>query len=789
MGAWMSGWLMHPAMLLGTAAVASPILIHLLSRRRFRRVRWAAVEFLLQAHRHNRRRMNLEQWLLLAVRCLVLMLLALVIARPFVRPGLAATLLGGASRGERIILLDDSASMACRTGETTVFDRGRAAVRQLADWFADETPQDALTVLIMSRPTQPLFASARADEAGAAAFRDALAALQPSMLAGRPDRAMAAIADTLSQRPRGVGATLYVISDFQRTEWAQTEEAAVGMPGAATRPTGGGRFADGVASLAGRGPRDAAVRGVLVDVAAPAPHNLAITGVRPLQSQVVAGVAARFEVSVANFTDVEQRQVELSLATSDLTLPPVSIAKIAPGQVARESIDVALPRAGGDYLRAALSASNADGGASRSDAARDDFAPDNERASALTVADAVRILLVDGEPDFDPYRDEVYLLRTALRPEGRVFSGNDLRVIEEAELETIDLGPFHVVVLANVYRLSDAARISLERFTAAGGGLAIFAGSQVDADVYNETLFAEGRGLLPAELTAARAPAANADEPGIGLGAWDATHPLFRSFGGAAGELLRQVRITRYLPPRIPETPSSAAAAPAASATSGASRGPAMVVATVADADASPYIVERGYGAGKVVYIAGSADLDWNSWGRDPSFVPFALELTSHLARSSGSAADLLVGESLRLPVDIAAFRPRIRLTPPGESDAPEEIDARPADGGGFEAIWSDARPIGVARIDLARLDGATQPAFAAVNLDPAESDPTPAGRDALLAALAGLPVEYVRGDSLSRSAVAAARREVWWPLLLTLVALLAGEHVLAWWFGARGAG
>src|SRR5438552_15702730 len=67
-----------PAAALATAAGAAavPVIIHLLHRRRYRVVDWAAMRFLLAAQRQNVRRLRLEQWLLLAIRCLVLVLLA-----------------------------------------------------------------------------------------------------------------------------------------------------------------------------------------------------------------------------------------------------------------------------------------------------------------------------------------------------------------------------------------------------------------------------------------------------------------------------------------------------------------------------------------------------------------------------------------------------------------------------------------------------------------------------------------------------------------------------------------
>src|SRR3978361_2390360 len=66
----------------GLLLAGLPILIHILNRRRYRTVEWAARDFLLRAMRKNRKRLRFEQWLLLATRCLVLALLGFALARP-----------------------------------------------------------------------------------------------------------------------------------------------------------------------------------------------------------------------------------------------------------------------------------------------------------------------------------------------------------------------------------------------------------------------------------------------------------------------------------------------------------------------------------------------------------------------------------------------------------------------------------------------------------------------------------------------------------------------------------
>ena len=76
------GWT-NPTMLGWLAVAAAPILIHLLSRRRYRRTDWAAMPFLLAAVHESRRRVRLEHLLLLLVRTLVMVLVVLAVADPY----------------------------------------------------------------------------------------------------------------------------------------------------------------------------------------------------------------------------------------------------------------------------------------------------------------------------------------------------------------------------------------------------------------------------------------------------------------------------------------------------------------------------------------------------------------------------------------------------------------------------------------------------------------------------------------------------------------------------------
>src|SRR2546430_7412045 len=125
---------LNPAYLfVGLALISVPIIIHLINRMRFRRVRWAAMEFLLKSQKRNRKRLIIEQLILLALRCFLVVLAGLLLAR----------FLGFSSLGffrpqntTHIVVLDDTLSMTDHwkeQGETkTSSDVARGLIRDIA---------------------------------------------------------------------------------------------------------------------------------------------------------------------------------------------------------------------------------------------------------------------------------------------------------------------------------------------------------------------------------------------------------------------------------------------------------------------------------------------------------------------------------------------------------------------------------------------------------------------------------------------------------------------------------
>src|SRR5207248_11783739 len=78
---------LNPLLLWGIGLTSIPVIIHLLQRRRYRVVRWGAMEFLLLSVKKRSKRLRIEQLLLLLLRCLVILLVVLALCRPTLRPG------------------------------------------------------------------------------------------------------------------------------------------------------------------------------------------------------------------------------------------------------------------------------------------------------------------------------------------------------------------------------------------------------------------------------------------------------------------------------------------------------------------------------------------------------------------------------------------------------------------------------------------------------------------------------------------------------------------------------
>lgn len=312
--AWLGTWLSNPLMLgVGALAVLSPIIIHLLNKRRFKIVNWAAMDFLFDADKKNRRRVKLENFLLLLLRCLAMLLLGLLLARPFLPSGT----FGNSQQFQRIILLDDSLSQRVKVGNQTAFDSARDRIKQLLQKLAGDSGSDFLTLYLTSDPEKPV--GGLTNEPITLDSLDTIISrideLECSDQVANYVQGLTEINSFLSEDRSTNNQVVYVMTDMRRRDWQDAAaEDAENTPGKL------------VAKISESTPNT-----FVVDVGSTLEENLAVTEVRA-EDILVAGTIVRFSVSVANFGETTADNVLLRFRVDDFQPQVERIASIAPGK-------------------------------------------------------------------------------------------------------------------------------------------------------------------------------------------------------------------------------------------------------------------------------------------------------------------------------------------------------------------------------------------------------------------------------------------------------------------------
>ena len=199
--------LLSPLFLVGAAAAAIPIVIHLFYRRTEPVIEFAAMRYLRQAPVEESRHRRLRELLLLALRVAALVLLACAFARPYLA-GAAAASTGAAT----VVLIDTSASLSA-PGQ---FERVRARALEVV---RDAPATHAVGVLSFAQAAD-VIAPVSYDRAGALA---AIAQLTPGAGATRYRAALQRAGEELTGR----SGRIVVITDLQQSGWDAAAEGGV----------------------------------------------------------------------------------------------------------------------------------------------------------------------------------------------------------------------------------------------------------------------------------------------------------------------------------------------------------------------------------------------------------------------------------------------------------------------------------------------------------------------------------------------------------------------------------
>lgn len=484
--------------LAGLTAAVLPVLIHLFSRRRARRLEWSSNRFLRDLHRQRISRVRLRQLLLLALRVLAIVLFAMAMGRPAIT-GMVRT--GGRAPSTTCLILDTSLSMAASRDGEPGFDIARRRALEVLDLLGAEDEAYLITVDDEAESFTPY---AIAD---LGLIREHLAALEPSVRAGEM-RGGLVLGARFLRSSRNLNREMYVISDLQRTAWKSEADSA------------GGGF---------ELPGDAAV--CVVGVGEDRIENLSIDDAQA-ERDAIGDRGTVVEAVVSNYSDRDQKGLLVA-------------AYVADKRAGETFTDI--PAGGSSRVRIDLGAGPWPEPWGTVRIPEDALAIDDVRYFLLGDQGPVRVGVVADRVEGpagaeEPYGTAAAFLRLALEPtpgEGTF----QVQVIETAALARTDLTPFSVLVLAGPARIERDGIESLKGYMRTGGGLLIFPGEHSDLRLYSDR-------LLPALLPIRLAGVVEADQAsGAAFRLTPAVpgHRVFLGFRASPGERLTHARFEKVV--------------------------------------------------------------------------------------------------------------------------------------------------------------------------------------------------------------------------------------------------
>jgi hypothetical protein len=625
----------------GAAAVSVPIIIHLLNRRRYKIVTWAAMRFLMAAQKQNSRRLRIEQVFLLAVRCLLIALLVFAMASVMpwmenlwakVWPEGGGPAVARSARTHHLFVIDGSLSMTTTVDGRSWFD----AARELALRKMDACPAgDGFSILLMKESPTWVVGETSADARKVKRELESLASGHGN--ASVPTALNMISAKLVENGTRYPSQVVYFFTDLQKATWATASSAP--REGEAPKDD---KERDVTAEIQQK------ARTVFVDVGRDGVPNLACVDLTLTSAYALSAEETRFVATIRNFSDKPRTNVKMEVligkakeAAGDAPLTMRSVGNefiaVVPGEPRTIEFAYRFPAAGNYVVQVKLE--------------NDALELDNTRSMVLTVKDTIPVLLVNGKGAPDRFERATEYLRLALNPfrpgTEPKFAPLRPKVVTVAQFQDMpeeELAAFDCIFLADVAQIGPADARRLEGHVRRGGGLVVSLGDKAveNIDGYNRFLFRQSQGLLPAELIKkVGAPA----EHHYALQSQESDYdlPPLREFAGQDEKSsLATARFRNYVQARAATDTRARTFMTFRAERTSIDKGP--IAREIPDNDIAfiewnpplPRVEGRRPTAvsprmrGKVILFTSTLNLDWSSWPGSPSFGALMQELTRY---------------------------------------------------------------------------------------------------------------------------------------------------------------
>ena len=413
---------------LAALGISIPIVLHILNKARPKKVNWAAMELLQKTTQQQSKKIKLEDWLLMVLRCLTFLLVALAMMRlVFVN---SSDLFSGASR-ELILVIDSSYSMNHGQYESR-FDLAKKKAMKIVNSLPSGSKISLVTIgdepEVLIRHKDPSEISLERYFAALEAKPEGFG-LEVSL----------SVLDELLDESNSANREVIFLTDAQKRSWCENSESTIQ------------KFAElgQKASIS------------LLPLGDESYENLALSDFHMTSGACRSGGFINLSAKIINHGE--------SLATASIELfhnsnivDVTSVSSLQPKEERLLRFGVQLESSGPNRFQLSLESDNLE--------------DDNSAYLAIDVPDKLKVLIVEGSPGAGRYLELATQLERSGYAEGLICTVSLASLVSAEQIEKND-----VIVLADVGDLDEENIKILDEKVRNGAGLLVYAGVNMDA--------------------------------------------------------------------------------------------------------------------------------------------------------------------------------------------------------------------------------------------------------------------------------------------------------------------
>lgn len=422
---------LNPAILFGLLAASIPILIHLFNLRKLKKIEFSTLTFLKELQKNKIRKIKLKQWLLLALRVLIILFLVMAFARPTLE-GLAIGGTTSAAKTSAVFILDDSFSMSVIDNNGSYFNQAKeTAVKLLMNL---QEGDEAALFLTSSKQNEIRFSN---DIGG---LINSVRGLNLSYGSGFLEDCLLDAAALLNES-KNFNKEIYIISDYQKPALRKYESDAV------------------INELA-----DEKIRLYLIKFNEKPVNNIAVTEFKTETQIFEKGKPVRFTATINNFSGNEISNNVASIFSNGERIAQQSFT-VPPGEPVILNIEAQVNASG--FVETFIEIED------------DDIVQDNKRYLALDIPEVIPVMI------FYQQEQDIKFLELALNVPG---TSTSIKISKRniSQVASVNLDNFKTIILCG--NISGTNLQKIKTYVDNGGGLVIIPSSQMNVQEYSSVL-------------------------------------------------------------------------------------------------------------------------------------------------------------------------------------------------------------------------------------------------------------------------------------------------------------